>query len=130
MTWPALLVRRFYLYRDLEFLESVCIQCKLCIFLSTRCRKLPRALKDWQAFQDLKQTIDDFNESCPLLELMANKAMKQRHWDRIAGLTGHTFDMESETFSLRNIMEAPLLKHKEDIEVCTQWIVSFSLLFS
>lgn len=48
---------------------------------------------------------------------MANKAMKQRHWDRIAGLTGHTFDMESETFSLRNIMEAPLLKHKEDIEV-------------
>ncbi|CAH3041642.1 unnamed protein product [Pocillopora meandrina] len=85
----------------------------------TRCRKLPRALKDWQAFQDLKQTIDDFNESCPLLELMANKAMKQRHWDRIAGLTGHTFDMESETFSLRNIMEAPLLKHKEDIEdVC------------
>ena len=119
-----------YLYRDLEFLESVSIQCKLCIFLSTRCRKLPRALKDWQAFQDLKQTIDDFNESCPLLELMANKAMKQRHWDRIAGLTGHTFDMESETFSLRNIMEAPLLKHKEDIEVCTQWIVSFSLLFS
>ena len=49
---------------------------------------------------------------------MANKAVKQRHWDRIAGLTGHTFDMESETFSLRNIMEAPLLKHKEDIEVC------------
>ena len=48
---------------------------------------------------------------------MANKAMKQRHWDRIAGLTGHTFDMESETFSLRNIMEAPLLKSKEDIEV-------------
>ena len=104
MTWPALLVRRFYLYGDLEFLESVSMQCKLYIFLSTRCRKLPRALKDWQAFQDLKQTIDDFNESCPLLELMANKAMKQRHWDRIAGLTGHTFDMESETFSLRNIM--------------------------
>lgn len=86
-----------------------------CLFLS--CRKLPRALKDWQAFLDLKKTIDDFNESCPLLELMANKAMKQRHWDRIAGITGHTFDMESETFSLRNIMEAPLLKNKEDIEV-------------
>lgn len=89
----------------------------LCFLTFYRCRKLPRALKDWQAFQDLKQTIDDFNESCPLLELMANKAMKQRHWDRIAALTGHTFDMESETFSLRNIMEAPLLKHKEDLEV-------------
>ena len=92
-------------------------------FVSSSCRKLPRALKDWQAFLDLKKTIDDFNESCPLLELMANKAMKQRHWDRIAALTGHTFDMESETFSLRNIMEAPLLKNKEDIEVCNLFLL-------
>jgi len=84
-------------------------------------------LKDWQAFLDLKKTIDDFNESCPLLELMANKAMKQRHWDRIAGITGHTFDMESETFSLRNIMEAPLLKNKEDIEVCKEFVCLFVL---
>lgn len=86
-------------------------------FYVFRCRKLPRALKDWQAFEDLRKTIDDFNESCPLLELMANKAMKLRHWERIAQVTGHTFDVESETFALRNIMEAPLLKHKEDIEV-------------
>ena len=83
-----------------------------------RCRKLPKALKDWQAYLELKRKIDDFNESCPLLELMANKAMKERHWDRISNLTKHTFDFESDNFVLRNIMEAPLLKYKEDIEVC------------
>lgn len=98
-------------------------------FVFDRCRKLPRALKDWQAFQDLRTTIDDFNESCPLLELMANKAMKLRHWDRIAQVTGHTFDVESETFALRNIMEAPLLKHKEDIEVLGV-IIKFRSYFS
>lgn len=81
-----------------------------------RCRKLPKGLKAWQAFNDLKQKIDDFNETCPLLELMANRAMKERHWERIAALTGHTFDVESESFQLRNIMEAPLLEHKDDIE--------------
>lgn len=81
-----------------------------------RCRKLPKGLKEWQAFNDLKQNIDDFNETCPLLELMANRAMKERHWQRIATLTGHTFDVESENFQLRNIMEAPLLEHKDDIE--------------
>ena len=48
---------------------------------------------------------------------MANKAMKERHWDRIATVTGHKFDVESENFLLRNIMEAPLLANKEDIEV-------------
>ncbi|XP_071957073.1 dynein axonemal heavy chain 5-like [Antedon mediterranea] len=84
-----------------------------------KCRKLPKALKDWQAFLDLKKKIDDFNECCPLLELMANKAMKTRHWDRLAKLTSHTFDVESDAFQLRNIMMAPLLKFKEDIEdVC------------
>ncbi|XP_078395203.1 dynein axonemal heavy chain 5 [Cetorhinus maximus] len=84
--------------------------------LQTRCRKLPRALKEWQAFLDLKQTIDDFSECCPLLEHMSNKAMMLRHWKRIAETTGHNFDVESETFKLRNIMEASILKYKEEIE--------------
>ncbi|ESP02436.1 hypothetical protein LOTGIDRAFT_146862, partial [Lottia gigantea] len=83
----------------------------------TRCRKLPKALKDWPAFDDLKKTIDDFNEMVPLLELMANKAMKNRHWQRMSDLTSHVFDIESEAFTLRNILEAPLLKYKEEIEV-------------
>ncbi|XP_019376784.1 PREDICTED: dynein heavy chain 5, axonemal [Gavialis gangeticus] len=81
-----------------------------------RCRKLPRGLKEWQAFLDLKKTIDDFSECCPLLELMSNKAMMARHWKRITDLTEQSFDIESESFKLKNIMEAPLLKYKEEIE--------------
>ncbi|XP_062377845.1 dynein axonemal heavy chain 5 [Sardina pilchardus] len=84
-----------------------------------RIRKLPKALKEWQAFGDLKKKIDDFNETCPLLYMMANKAMMARHWQRLGDITGHSFDVDSANFSLRNIMEAPLLKYKEDIEdVC------------
>ena len=81
-----------------------------------KCRRLPKGLKDWQAFEDLKKKIDDFNECCPLLELMTNKAMKKRHWDRISDLTKHPIDIDSDELKLRNIMEAPLLKYKEDIE--------------
>ena len=82
-----------------------------------RCRKLPKALKEWQAYEELRKTIDDFNETCPLLEMMAHKAMMNRHWERIAVITGHTFDVDSDNFLLRNLMEAPLLQFKEDIEV-------------
>lgn len=32
-------------------------------------------------------------------------------------VTGHNFEVETETFKLCNIMEAPLLKYKEEIEV-------------
>ncbi|XP_075954128.1 dynein axonemal heavy chain 8-like [Anarhichas minor] len=81
-----------------------------------RCRKLPKGLKNWQAFQDLKKTIDDFSESCPLMEMMAQKSVMKRHWDRVTDLTGHPFEVESNTFKLQNVMEAPLLKYKDDIE--------------
>lgn len=94
-----------------------------------RCRKLPRALKEWQAFEELRKTIDDFNEMVPLLELMTNKAMKPRHWQRMADVTGHKFDVENEQFQLKNILEAPLLKYKEDIEVSSS-CMAFQLLGS
>ncbi|KAJ2947929.1 hypothetical protein O0L34_g9722 [Tuta absoluta] len=81
-----------------------------------RCRKLPKAMKEWPAFIDLKKKIDDFNQTCPLLELMADKSMKERHWKRLEDLMNCVFDVESEDFTLANVMEAPLLKYKEDVE--------------
>lgn len=96
-------------------------------FVFLRCRKLPPALKGWQAFNELKKKIDDFNETCPLLEMMSNKAMLERHWKRMEEVTSHTFDVESESFQLRNIMEAPILKFREDIEVNTKYVASWIL---
>ena len=78
------------------------------VWLFDRCRKLPRALKEWQAYKDLRKTIDDFNSTCPLLEMMASKSMQPRHWDRIAQITGHVFDIDADNFLLRNLMMAPL----------------------
>ncbi|XP_075210479.1 dynein heavy chain 8, axonemal kl-3 [Lycorma delicatula] len=81
-----------------------------------RCRKLPKGMKDWPAFIELKKKIDDFNETCPLLQMMANKAMKERHWKRLEKLTGCVFDIESDMFTLKHVMDAPLLKFKDDVE--------------
>ena len=89
------------------------------IEFGNRCRKLPKALKDWPAFHALKKTIDEFNEICPLLELMSNKAMKMRHWEKIETITSFSFDLERKDLTLSEILDAPLLKFKEDIEdVC------------
>ena len=75
-------------------------------------------MKEWPAFNALKKTIDDFNDMCPLLELMSNKAMKARHWQRISEVIETPLQVESENFCLRDIMETPILQFKEDIEVC------------
>ncbi|GFR03321.1 dynein heavy chain 5, axonemal [Trichonephila clavata] len=86
------------------------------IEFQNRCRKLPKGLKEWPAFTQLKKMIDDFNELCPLLDLMTNKAMKGRHWKRLIELTGQEFDVTCPHFCLKDILKAPLLNHKEDIE--------------
>merc|ERR1712020_575890 len=45
--------------------------------------------------------------------------MKYRHWQKIQQITGHSFDLERAGFALKDLMEAPLLVNKEDIEdVC------------
>ncbi len=57
------------------------------------------------------------NKGCPLLDLMSHRVMQQRHWQRIADVTGvRNLDVEAEDFRLRNIMDLPLLEYKEDIE--------------
>ena len=41
-------------------------------------KKLPKALRDWQAFVDCKKVIDDFLEELPLFQQLAFKAMRPR----------------------------------------------------
>ncbi|XP_036329883.1 dynein heavy chain 8, axonemal-like [Rhagoletis pomonella] len=81
-----------------------------------RCRKLPKGMQSWPAFIDLKNKIDDFNETCPLLELMTNKAMKERHWVRLNALLKTEFDPSSAKFTLGKLLEAPILKYKDEVE--------------
>ncbi|XP_040286209.1 dynein heavy chain 8, axonemal [Bufo bufo] len=85
-----------------------------------KCNKLPKDLKHWQAFLDLKKRIDDFSEFCLLLDMMRNKTLKKRHWGRIADLIGCKLDVQYDSFCWSNIMEASVLQHKDEIEdICT-----------
>lgn len=81
-----------------------------------RCRTLPKAMKNWPAFIELKKKIDDFYECCPILELMASKAMKLRHWEMLQKAINYIFNTEDENFTLKYVMEAPLMDFKDDIE--------------
>ncbi|CAH8867793.1 unnamed protein product [Trichobilharzia szidati] len=88
-----------------------------------RCLKLPKALREYPAYDDLRQTLANFDQIIPLLELMSNPAMRERHWKRLTTLTGHTFNVEESGFLLRSILEAPLLKHYDDVEdICVSAI--------
>lgn len=85
----------------------------------TRCRQLPKAMQSWAAFIDLKKKIDDFNETCPLLELMTSESMKDRHWDRMNEVLNYDFDVNNPKTTLGYVLQAPLLEFKDEVlDIC------------
>lgn len=74
-------------------------------------------MKDWPAFIVLKSKIDDFNQTCPLLELMADKSMKERHWKRLETLLGMIHNM-SELALLYALVSVLCSSHFSSSRLC------------
>ena len=83
------------------------------------CQKLPGVLKNWDAYKELKQEIDDMTEILPLVEALAKPSIRPRHWDEVIGLTKEDIPYQSESFSFSQLLKANLLSFKEDIEDIT-----------
>jgi len=84
------------------------------------CKKLPKILRDWDSCKELTKRIDDFLLVLPLLQQLAGKSMRQRHWDEIQSITGKTLDMDATVLKLGHMLEMNLLAHAEEVEdICT-----------
>lgn len=81
-----------------------------------KCRKLPQGLKEWPTYTELKNNIDEWYEKMILVEMMFKNSLKPRHWNMIEKVTGTLFPVNDTDFSLKDIMSAPLLKHKDELE--------------
>lgn len=79
------------------------------------CQKLPGPLKQWDAYKELKQEIDDMALILPLVQSLADPSIKPRHWDEIIEMTKEQIPYDDETFLLKDLLAAPLLKHNDDI---------------
>jgi len=84
------------------------------------CSKLPKALKEWNAYKELNTKIESMIELIPLLQQLANKAMRSRHWQSLMELTGVTITMDAESLKLSQLLEMNFLKFADDVEeICT-----------
>jgi len=61
-----------------------------------RCKKLPKKLKEWQAFLELRQKITDFQDILPMVSELNKDSVKPRHWNEVIALTSTTFAYDSE----------------------------------
>jgi len=73
------------------------------------CLKLPGILKSETAYKELKQEIDDMTEIIPLIEQLAKPSIRPRHWEEIIAMTKSDLPYNSDTFTLAQLLAAPLL---------------------
>ncbi|CAD7698753.1 unnamed protein product [Ostreobium quekettii] len=79
-------------------------------------KKLPKALREWQAYKDCRKTIDDFLEMLPLFQSLAHKSMRERHWTDIMKITGKELNLAEDVFKLQHILDCNILDFRDDVE--------------
>eukprot|EP00760_Papus_ankaliazontas_P006643 PhM_4_TR1311/c1_g1_i1/m.52782/K10408/DNAH; dynein heavy chain, axonemal len=82
----------------------------------SQCKRLPRSLREWDAYLELKRLLDNFEELKELVKMLKNDAVKQRHWEAIMAITKTSWRLDADTFKLQNILRANLLAYKDDVE--------------
>ena len=81
--------------------------------------RLPRALKTWDAYLELKKCIDDFLGLEEMISNLAHPAMRERHWKGIMQITGTVWKLDEDIFKLGNILDAKLLNFDEEVQDVT-----------
>ena len=80
------------------------------------CKRMPKELRSWDAFVELKKTVEDFLESLPLVSSLVHPAMRARHWEQLMQLTGKELNVGSDQFKLHTLLDAGLLECAEEVE--------------
>jgi dynein heavy chain len=86
---------------------------------SSRCKRLPKRLREYNAFKMLRDQIDDFQLIIPMLQELSKDSIRDRHWDEIKQICGAEFDQTSPEFKLSELLEIDMPQHHEDIEEVT-----------
>ena len=71
-------IRGYGDYFWVDVVEQVEAMTEQVLSFQALAKKLPKALREWAAFQDCKKTIDDFLEELPLYQALAHKSMRPR----------------------------------------------------
>ncbi|KAJ1446978.1 dynein heavy chain and region D6 of dynein motor-domain-containing protein [Pelagophyceae sp. CCMP2097] len=81
-----------------------------------RCKKMPKRLREWQAYADLQHKLSDFQEVLPLIAELSKPSIKARHWLEVFDAMKQTLPFDKEAFCVQDMLESPILKAREQVE--------------
>ena len=76
-------------------------------------------MREWPAFNDCKKTIDVFLLGLPLLQSLAHKSMRPRHWKEVMRVTGTELNTAEDVMRLQHLLDAQLVDHQEEVSITT-----------
>ncbi|CAJ1345300.1 unnamed protein product [Effrenium voratum] len=86
---------------------------------AARCKKMPKQLREWPAYNELKKEIEDFQGVLPLLLELGKTSIMPRHWQQVMDITGKDLPIDSENFKLQSLIDAQLNEFTDEIaDIC------------
>ena len=105
---------RKILWEDIT--ENIQVISEMSMGFDSRCKKLPKRLREWPAYTESRETITNLTTISPLLVEMSKPSIKDRHWDEINSLLTKKIDYKNAAFSLSHILDTNILDIKEEVE--------------
>lgn len=81
-----------------------------------KCKKLPKRLREWNAYADVRNKITDLQTLAPLLMEMSKPSIKPRHWEEINSHLSKKLPYQDPAFELSHILDSTILTIKEEVE--------------
>lgn len=81
-----------------------------------RCKRLPKKLREWEAYIEMQGKLTDLREILPLVSDLSRMSIKQRHWRELCQILKTDLPFDKESFQLKHIFKSPLLQYKEQVE--------------
>ena len=76
---------------------------------------LDKEVRDWGVYTFLRNEVQKFRDTMPLLTDLRDDAMRERHWKEIRFEVKDDFDEQSDEFNLEKVISLNLLTHAEKI---------------
>ena len=93
-------------------------------------RKIPKTLRKWAAYEEIKKTLEDIATVLPLLQGLAHTAVKERHWRELFTICadssggGHDVLLPQDGLVVSHLLiTANLSAHREEVEELCSTII-------
>ena len=86
----------------------------------TQSRKLPKVLRDWDAFVEMRMIIDRALSVLPICQRLLSPIMCDRHWISVSQILGAECSPKLASFKMSNLMKLDVEAHMNDLEGVVQ----------